>query len=245
MKILECVPNFSEGRDPDKVRAVAAAVTAVPGVRLLDCSWDADHNRSVLTFLGAPADVCRAALAAAGKALEIIDLGRHDGVHPRIGAVDVVPFVPLGDAEMADAVFWAHHFGTDLAARHHVPVFFYGEAALNPACRELSEIRRGGLPGLMARLREGSWLPDAGPRTCVESIGATAVGARMPLLAYNINLKTPDIALAKRIAGKIREAGGGLPGRDSPSVASSRRFSARIAFRPGAERNSGRASALV
>jgi len=212
VKIIECVPNFSEGRTPEKVREIAAAVAAVPGVRLLDYSWDADHNRSVVTFLGAPESAQAAALAAGDAALKLIDLRNHAGVHPRIGAVDVVPFIPLAGAVMADAVATAHRFGRVFAERRGLPVFFYGEAAVNPAYRELSEIRRGGLPGLMARLATGGWRPDAGPAVCSERTGAVAVGARMPLIAYNINLKTPDVVLARRIAGKIRESGGGLPG---------------------------------
>ncbi len=212
VKIIECVPNFSEGRSPEKVREIAAAVAAVPGVRLLDYSWDADHNRSVVTFLGRPEDVQAAAMAAGGTALELIDLNGHEGVHPRIGAVDVVPFIPLAGAAMADAVTAAHRFGQAFAARHGIPVFFYGAAAINPAYRELSEIRRGGLPGLMARLVAGDWRPDSGPSQCSERTGAVAVGARMPLIAFNINLQTDNLGLARRIAGKIREANGGLPG---------------------------------
>jgi len=212
MKILECVPNFSEGRSPKKVREITAAAAAVPGLSILDYSWDTDHHRSVVTFLGAPEDVYEAALAAGGKALEIIDLRGHDGVHPRIGAVDVVPFIPLAETQMAEAVYWAHRFGRTFAERHGVPVFFYGEAAVNPARRQLPDIRRGGLAGLIDRLCNRGWYPDAGPSACPERAGAVAVGARMPLIAYNINLKTADIALAKRIAGRIREANGGLPG---------------------------------
>lgn len=211
VKIIECVPNFSEGRDPEKVKAIAAAASAVSGIRLLDYSWDRDHHRSVITFLGAPENVCEAALAAGGKALELIDLRYHDGVHPRIGAVDVVPFVPLEGAGMSDAVACAHRFGHEFAARHRMPVFFYGEAAINEINGELPAIRRGGLPGLIKRLRGGGYKPDAGPNTCPDRSGAVAVGARMPLIAYNINLNSSDAGLAKRIAGTIRESGGGMP----------------------------------
>ncbi|MDI9569474.1 MAG: glutamate formimidoyltransferase [Pseudomonadota bacterium] len=212
MTILECVPNFSEGRSPEKVREIAEAAAGVPGVSVLDYSWDADHNRSVVTFLGGAEGVYHAALAAGGKALEIIDLRGHDGAHPRIGAVDVVPFIPLAGAQMTEAVYWARRFGHAFAERHGIPVFFYGEAAVDPVRRQLPDIRRGGLAGLIDRLCNGDWHPDAGPSTCPERAGAVAVGARMPLIAYNINLKTADISLAKHIAGRIREAGGGLPG---------------------------------
>lgn len=211
MKIIECVPNFSEGRDTAKVAAIAEAVRAVSGVRLLDYSLDSDHHRSVLTFLGDADAVVRAALAAGEKALEIIDLKDHTGVHPRIGAVDVVPFVPLGDARMADAVEAAHRFGRLFGERFTIPVFFYGEAALSPERRELSDIRRGGIEGLRERITDVCWCPDAGPAVCHERGGAVAVGARMPLVAYNINLQSGDIALARQIARSIRTADGGLP----------------------------------
>jgi len=211
VKIIECVPNFSEGRDPEKIKAIAAAASAVSGVKLLDYSWDRDHHRSVLTFLGEPENVFEAALAAGSKALELIDLRCHDGVHPRIGAVDVVPFVPLGGAEMSDAVACAHRFGRAFAARHGTPVFFYGEASKNEITRELPKIRSGGLPGLIKRLRAGGCQPDEGPNVCPDRSGAVAVGARMPLIAYNINLGSSDVGLAKRIAGTIRESNGGLP----------------------------------
>jgi glutamate formiminotransferase len=211
IKIIECVPNFSEGRDPEKIKAIAAAASAVSGVRLLDYSWDRDHHRSVITFLGEPEYVYEAALAAGNKALELIDLRCHDGVHPRIGAVDVVPFVPLEGAKMSDAVACAHRFGRTFAARHGTPVFFYGEAAKNEITRELPKIRSGGLPGLIKRLRAGECQPDEGPSVCLDRSGAVAVGARMPLIAYNINLDSSDVGLAKRIAGMIRESNGGLP----------------------------------
>jgi glutamate formiminotransferase len=211
VKIIECVPNFSEGRDLEKVKAIAAAVSAVSGVSLLDYSWDRDHNRSVLTFLGAAEYVYEAALAAGSKALELIDLKCHEGVHPRVGAIDVVPFIPLEGARMSDAVTCAHRFGRTFAADHGVPVFFYGEAAKNEANRELPNIRRGGLPGLIKRLRAGACHPDEGPNVCPDRSGAVAVGARMPLIAYNINLESSDVGLAKRIAGMIRASNGGLP----------------------------------
>ncbi|MFA6412971.1 MAG: glutamate formimidoyltransferase [Syntrophales bacterium] len=210
-KIIECIPNFSEGRDPEIIKAIAAAASAVSGVRLLDYSWDRDHHRSVITFLGEPEYVYEAALAAGSKALELIDLSCHDGVHPRIGALDVVPFVPLEGAKMSDAVACAHRFGRAFAAEHGVPVFFYGEAAKNEASRELPKIRRGGLPGLIKRMAAGTYKPDEGPDVCPDRSGAVAVGARMPLIAYNINLDSSDVGLAKRIAGVIRESNGGLP----------------------------------
>ena len=211
MKIIECVPNFSEGRDPEKVALVAAAVRAVPGIRLLDYSFDPDHHRSVLTFIGEAGPVIQGALAAGEKALELIDIREHSGVHPRIGAVDVVPFVPLGDAVMADAIAAAHEFGRLFGERFCIPIYFYGDAASDPGRRELSDIRRGSIEGLKERIGDHAWRPDVGPAACHERGGAAAVGARMPLVAYNINLDSGDLELARRIACSIREAGGGLP----------------------------------
>jgi len=210
LKIIECVPNFSEGRDPEKIEKIADAVRSVSGVRLLDFSFDPDHHRSVLTFIGDEERVIEGALVAGEKALELIDIREHRGVHPRIGAVDVVPFVPLGDARMPDAIATAHRFGRLFGERCQVPVYFYGEAALNPDRRELSEIRRGGIESLKNRIQESCWCPDAGPAACHHRGGAMAVGARMPLVAYNINLRSGNLALAKQIARSIRESDGGL-----------------------------------
>ncbi|MDQ5986391.1 MAG: Glutamate formimidoyltransferase [Syntrophus sp. SKADARSKE-3] len=211
MKIIECVPNFSEGRDPDKVERIADAVRSRAGVRLLDVNLDTDHHRSVLTFLGEAEAVIQAALAAGEVALSLIDISCHEGVHPRIGAIDVVPFVPLGDAGMDDAVCAAHRFGSLFSERFGVPVYYYGEAALERTRCELSDIRRGGIEGLKDRIGSTGWYPDAGPTVCHEQGGAVAVGARMPLVAYNINLDSDDLDLAKAIARSIRESSGGLP----------------------------------
>jgi glutamate formiminotransferase len=159
---------------------IAGAVSAVPGVRLLDFSFDPDHHRSVLTFIGAADPVIKGALAAGAQALELIDIREHRGVHPRIGAADVVPFVPLGDADMTDAIEAAHQFGKLFGERFCIPVYYYGEAALDSGRRELSDIRRGGLEGLKKKLHDHDWRPDAGPAACHEQGGAVAVGARMP-----------------------------------------------------------------
>jgi len=211
MKIIECVPNFSEGRHRDKVEDMVAALLAVPGVSLLNACLDADHNRSVVTFIGTPDAVLAGALAICSKACEIIDMRQHRGEHPRIGAVDVVPFVPLAGAAMADAVDIAHRFGRTFAERNRVPVYFYGEAALDARRKNLADIRRGGYERLHEKMREADWRPDAGGITFNERSGTTAVGARMPLIAFNVNLKTSDRDIARAIAGAIRESGGGLP----------------------------------
>jgi glutamate formiminotransferase len=211
MKIIECVPNFSEGRDRKKGQALVDAAAVVKGIKILDFCMDGDHHRSVLTFIGTPSAVKHACLAACQKAHEIIDMREHTGVHPRIGAVDVVPFVPLGDADMSDAVRIAHDFGRDFSQQAQVPVYFYGEAALTHSRRELSHIRKGGYEALRERLKDAKWRPDAGPYLFNECAGATAVGARLPLIAFNINLKSDNLSLAQDIARNIRQSGGGLP----------------------------------
>ena len=211
MKIIECVPNISEGWSKKKVLEIAGALNAFPGVKLLDICMDRDHHRGVLTFIGPPDAMQEAALAVCGRALESIDMREHTGAHPRIGAVDVVPFVPLGEATMRDAVRVAQGFGRAYGESNRIPVYFYGEAARVPWKRELSDIRRGGYEALRERMSDPRWMPDAGPAVFHERSGATAVGARIPLIAFNINLKSGDLALAQNIARTIRQSGGGLP----------------------------------
>jgi glutamate formiminotransferase len=209
---LECVPNVSEGRDPERLRRLAEAVTSA-GADLLDVHADVDHHRSVFTFAGPPGTVERAALALAVRAVGLIDLRRHAGVHPRIGALDVMPFVPLSGRPMADAVASAHRVGRALAASTGVPVFFYEDAAIVPGRRDLPELRTGGFEGLAERLRDPRWRPDAGPAAPHPSAGASVVGARAPLIALNAMLEGDDLAAARAVAAAIRaRAPGGLPG---------------------------------
>jgi glutamate formiminotransferase len=207
--LLQCVPNVSEGRD----RAVLTRLTAVidaSAARLIDVHTDADHNRSVFTFFGSPAVVEPAALALAREAVALIDLRRHTGAHPRIGAIDVVPFVPLIGSTMAEAVAVAHRMGHAFAAATGVPVFFYEEAARVPERRALPAVRAGGFEMLAERLSSAG--PDAGPSRPHPSAGATAVGARRALVAFNANLTTGDITIARAIAASLREVSpGGLP----------------------------------
>lgn len=210
MKILECVPNFSEGGDPKILEDMAAVFAKYPAVDLVNYSGDADHNRSVFTFLGKPKDTVAAALAVAGKALSLIDMRRQTGVHPRLGAVDVVPFIPLGQAQMQDAIDAAHLFGRKLYVEYGVPVYFYGHAALLAGRKELADVRRGGYEGLTRKMTHPEGLPDVGHPAFDPRHGATAVGAREPLVAYNINLKSSDLKLAQTIASQIREKNGGL-----------------------------------
>ncbi len=210
MKLLECVPNFSEGSNPQMLSAIAGVFKKFPRIDLIDYSGDPDHNRSVFTFIGKPPDVIDAALAAAGKALSLIDMRHQSGVHPRLGAVDVVPFIPLGQAGMADAVDAAHLFGQKLHDQYRVPVYFYGRAARASARRELADIRRGGYEGLTQKMLHPEGQPDVGEPVFDARHGATAVGAREPLVAYNINLSSADVKLARDIASRIREKNGGL-----------------------------------
>ncbi|MFA5755562.1 MAG: glutamate formimidoyltransferase [Smithellaceae bacterium] len=211
MKIIECVPNFSEGCDQAGIESIAGVLKAFPAIRLIDYSGDSDHNRSVFTFLGKPEDVLEAALAASGQALKLIDMRKQTGVHPRLGAVDVVPFIPLGRTKMEDAVDLAHLFGRQLFERFGVPAYFYGHAALVPERRELANVRRGGYEALSDKMSNPGDAPDAGKPVFNPRAGATAVGARELLVAYNINLNCDDLRLAQKIASLIREKSGGFP----------------------------------
>ncbi len=204
MALIECVPNFSEGRDASTVRAIEDAIASSEGVRILRSERDTDHNRSVITFAGSPEAVAEGALRGIGVALERIDLRRHQGVHPRMGAADVVPFVPLEGATLADCVAIAHRAGEEVWKRFHVPVYFYEAAARVPERRMLENCRRGGF-------ENPNLAPDLGGPSLHPSAGACIVGARKILIAFNINLATDDVAIARAIARKIRTSSGGLP----------------------------------
>jgi glutamate formiminotransferase / 5-formyltetrahydrofolate cyclo-ligase len=210
MPLIECIPNVSEGRRADVIAALAGAVRAVPGVRLLDVQSDASHNRSVLTMAGDANGVEQAVLALVERAAADIDLRSHRGEHPRMGAVDVVPFVPIEGVTMADCVALAKRVGAAIANRFAVPVYLYEEASNNPARRNLEDIRRGEFEGLAAKMALPEWKPDFGPSAPHVSAGATVVGARMPLIAYNINLNTNRLDVAKKIAAAIRQSSGGF-----------------------------------
>jgi glutamate formiminotransferase len=209
LRVIESVPNISEGRRPDVIEAVAAAVRNTPGVRLLDVQSDRDHNRSVLTLVGDEASLLAALLQMFEQALARIDLRAHQGEHPRLGAVDVVPFVPIEGVTMEDCIALARSVGEQVGQRFSLPVFLYEEAATAPHRRNLEEVRRGQFEGLEQRIRDPLWAPDFGPRTPHPSAGATVIGARMPLIAYNINLGTADLEIAKKIARAIRQSTGG------------------------------------
>jgi glutamate formiminotransferase len=210
MPIIECVPNISDGRRPEVLEACTAAIRAVPGARVLNASADASHNRAVITLLGDAAGVRAAVLALYEAALPQIDLRAHQGEHPRLGAVDVVPFVPIEGVTMADCVALARAVGREVAERFGVPVFLYEEAAATPARRNLEDIRRGEFEGLDAKLRDPAWAPDFGPSSPHPSAGASVIGARMPLIAYNVNLATDRLDVARKIAAGIRFSSGGF-----------------------------------
>ena len=207
--IIESIPNISEGRRADVVDGVAAALRGVPGVRLLDVQSDADHNRSVLSLAGEPQALKQAILVLYERALAAIDLRTHKGEHPRLGAVDVVPFVPIEGASMQDCIALAREVGQAVAERFALPVFLYEEAASAPHRRNLEDIRRGQFEGLPQKLADPLWIPDFGPAQPHASAGASVIGARAALIAFNINLGTADVEVAKRIAKAIRHSSGG------------------------------------
>jgi glutamate formiminotransferase/formiminotetrahydrofolate cyclodeaminase len=211
-QLVECVPNFSEGRQVAKVDAIVKAICSVPGVVLLKRESDADHNRSVVTLAGEPAAVCEAAVRGVGKAAELIDLTRQTGAHPRIGATDVVPFIPIEGLTLEDCVKLSHQAGRQIWERYRIPVYFYEAAAQWPERTNLENVRRGQFEGLREEVqRNPQRAPDVGEPRLHPTAGATVVGARKFLIAYNINLNTADLDIAKRIAKTIRFSSGGMP----------------------------------
>ncbi len=210
MAVIECVPNISEGRRLDIVESIAAALRAVPGLRVLDVQSVAAHNRSVFTLAGVAAAMTAGIPVLFERALADIDLRTHTGEHPRMGAVDVVPFIPIDGVTMAECVALAKSIAADVAGRFGVPIFLYEDASTNPARKNLEDIRRGEFEGLAAKLAQPAWAPDFGPAAPHASFGASVIGARMPLVAYNINLATNRLDVAKKIAAAVRMSSGGL-----------------------------------
>jgi len=208
MPVVMCAPNISEGKNPPTVEAVVDEIRRVNGVRLLDYSSDEHHNRSVLTFLGHPEAVLQAAQAMTARALELIDMRHHHGSHPRLGAVDVVPFVPVRGLEAKDAVEIARRFGRFVGGLG-IPVYYYEDAATRPERRNLADIRRGEYEALAQKLGDPLWQPDEGPAVFNARSGALVTGARFPLIAFNVNLRTTDLSIAQRIAKAIRHINGG------------------------------------
>jgi glutamate formiminotransferase / 5-formyltetrahydrofolate cyclo-ligase len=210
MSIIESIPNVSEGRRQEVIERFAATIRKVGGVRLLDHSSDASHNRSVFTLVGDANSLKTATLELFDQALQAIDLREHRGEHPRLGAVDVVPFVPIQGITMQDCVALAKDVGATVAERFGVPVYLYEEASSNPLRKNLEDIRRGEFEGLAAKMATPGWAPDFGPPVPHPTAGASVIGARMPLIAYNINLNTDRLDVAKKIASAIRYSSGGL-----------------------------------
>ncbi|HEY5615032.1 MAG TPA: glutamate formimidoyltransferase [Bacteroidota bacterium] len=205
--IVECVPNFSEGRDQNTIEAIAESIRRVAGVKLLSVEPDKDYNRCVVTFIGEPDAVVEAAFQSTKTAAERIDMTKHKGEHPRIGATDVVPFVPISGVIMDDCVKLAHTFAKRAASELHIPMYLYENAAQHPERRNLANIRKGEYEGLAEKLKDPKWKPDYGEAVFNAKSGATVTGARTFLIAYNVNLNTPDSALAHEIALRIRESG--------------------------------------
>lgn len=209
-KIMECVPNFSEGRDLGKIEKIIEPFRARQGVKLLDYSNDEDHNRLVVTVVGEPEALKAALLEAVGQAVALIDLTCHTGQHPRMGAVDVVPFIPIKGCTMEEAVGLSKEVGEQISALYNVPVFLYEKSASAPYRENLAAVRKGEFEGMADKIKLPEWQPDFGPAERHPTAGTVAVGARMPLVAYNVNLGTANLEIASDIAKKIRFIGGGL-----------------------------------
>lgn len=209
-KIVECVPNFSEGRDPDKIEKIVAPLKDRQDVKLLNYEPDPDYNRLVVTVMGEPQAVKAAVLDAIEVATEVIDLNQHQGEHLRMGATDVVPFIPIRNMTMAETVELAKEMGQAIYERCSIPVFLYEEAATRPERKNLVTVRKGQFEGMAEKLKQDEWEPDFGQREIHQTAGVTAVGARMPLVAYNIDLGTDNIDIANAIARVIRQSGGGF-----------------------------------
>lgn len=208
--LVECVPNFSEGRNMETVMKIVAPFIVTEGVKLLDYSADRDHNRTVVSVMGEPDSVKKAMIAATGIAIREIDLRQHQGEHPRMGAVDVVPFIPIQNFSMEEAVALARETGQEMASIYNLPIFLYEKAATMPSRENLANVRKGEFEGMAEKLLQPEWQPDFGPDLIHPSAGVTAVGARMPLVAFNINLNTNNLETANQIARCIRHISGGL-----------------------------------
>ena len=209
-KIMECVPNYSEGRDHSKMEKIVEAFRGKDGVKLLDYSNDEDHNRMVVTVVGEPEALKAAVLESVGLAAELIDLNKHQGQHPRMGAVDVIPFIPIKGCTMDEAIALSKVVGEQVATLYNIPVFLYEKSASAPHRENLAAIRKGEFEGMAEKIKLPEWKPDFGPAERHPTAGTVAIGARMPLVAYNINLGTSNLEIASSIAKKIRYIGGGL-----------------------------------
>lgn len=209
-KLIECVPNFSNGRDPEVLQKIMAPFFAAPDVQVLDYSQDKDHNRAVVTLVGTPEDLENSVVEAVGIAAQLIDLRQHQGEHPRMGATDVVPFVPIRNASVQDCIDLSKRVGERIAKEHHIPVYLYEESATDPERVNLARIRKGQFEGFAEKIKDPAWKPDYGEAEIHPSAGVVAVGAREFLVAYNINLDTDKLEIADAIARKVRHIGGGF-----------------------------------
>lgn len=209
-RIIQCVPNFSEGRDKGKIEKIVTSFRGKEAVNLLDYSSDEDHNRLVVTATGEPEALKKAVLGAMSVAIAEIDLRQHKGQHPRMGAIDVVPFIPIKNVSMAEAVELAQAVAKEAAEKYQLPIYLYEKAASTPERENLAKVRKGEFEGMPEKMRQAAWKPDYGPETVHETAGVTAIGARMPLIAYNINLDTSNLEIADKIAKNIRHLSGGL-----------------------------------
>ena len=209
-KLIECVPNFSEGRDLDKIEKIVNPFRGKDGVKLLDYKRDEDHNRVVVTVVGEPQGVKNAVLEAMGIAIELIDMTKHQGQHPRMGAIDVVPFIPIKNVSMTEAVELAREVAKEASVRYGLPIFMYEKAATDPQRENLANIRKGEFEGMAEKIKLPEWKPDYGQAAIHPTAGATVVGARMPLVAFNINLNTNSMDIANKIAKNVRFLNGGL-----------------------------------
>ncbi|MGB6011391.1 MAG: glutamate formimidoyltransferase [Desulfobacterales bacterium] len=210
-KIIECVPNFSEGRNLKKIEKIVDVFRGKDGVKLLDYQRDEDHNRLVVTVVGEPDALKTVLIEAFASAIDVIDMRKHQGQHPRMGAVDVVPLIPIKNVSMEAAVAISKQLAEQVSEKFNLPVFLYEESAVRKDRRNLADIRRGQFEGMADKIKQPEWKPDFGPDTIHPTAGVTAIGARMPLVAFNVNLNTDDLAIANDIAKKVRHAGGGLP----------------------------------
>ncbi|MGE5626510.1 MAG: glutamate formimidoyltransferase [Solirubrobacterales bacterium] len=209
-KIIECVPNFSEGRDLEKIEKIVNPFRGKEGVKLLDYKSDKDHNRVVVTVVGEPAAVKNAVIEAMGVAIELIDLRTHQGEHPRMGACDVVPFIPIKNVTVEEAIALAMETAKEASEKYNLPIFLYEKAASAPTRENLAAVRKGQFEGMNEKMKSSEWKPDFGPDSVHPSAGVTAVGARMPLVAFNVNLDTNNLEIAKKIGENVRFIGGGL-----------------------------------
>jgi glutamate formiminotransferase len=208
-KLMECVPNFSEGRDLALVEKIVDEARKIEGITILDYSSDKDHNRTVLTMIGAPDKIREAAINTAKKAAELIDMSKHEGAHPRMGATDVIPFTPVSNVTIAECIEVAKEVGAELGSMG-IPIYLYEDACTKEDRRNLANVRKGQYEGFFEKIKDENWKPDFGPQEMNVKSGATVVGARVPLVAFNINLDTPNVEIADKIAKKVRHLGGGL-----------------------------------